>query len=400
MFTAVKGERDVANTPIYRDTWVEINLDSISSNVQNMRKHLPSGVQIMAVVKANAYGHGAKNIAKIALESGATSLAVAFLDEALSLRKAGIQAPILVLGWVRPQDINVAAKHSITLTVFQPEWISQAADYYDGDQDVVIPLHIKVDTGMGRIGLRTFNELQSIVEEMKQHTFFKIEGVYTHFATADECELDYFNHQYDQFKQIISWLHDRNIEVNIIHCGNSATGLRFPDKLFNAIRFGIAMYGLEPSAEIKNELPFPLKESFSLHSKLIHVKRISAGERISYGATYEAKEEEWIGTVPIGYADGWVRKLSETEVLINGERAPIVGRVCMDQLMVKIPHYLPIGSKVTLIGRQNNEWITVDEIASRLSTINYEVTCMISSRVPRMFLKNKSIIEVNNPLQQ
>ena len=167
------------------------------------------------------------------------------------------------------------------------------------------------------------------------------------------------------------------------HCGNSATALRFPEKGFNMVRIGIAMYGLSPSENMKEKLPFPLKEVFSLHSKVTHVKRVEEGEGISYGATYRTNDKEWIATVPIGYADGWLRANSPGEVLINGRRCPIVGRICMDQMMVALHEPVPIDTKVTLIGRQGDEYISVDEVAKRLNTINYEIPCMISYRVPR-----------------
>jgi len=211
-------------------------------------------------------------------------------------------------------------------------------------------------------------------------------GVFTHFATADELDTSYFQMQYNHFLTCVSWLNDRNIEVEMIHCANSATALRFPDKVFNAVRFGISMYGLSPSMDIKDQLPFPLKEAFSLKSKIVHVKEVAPGERISYGGTYQTEKNEWIGTVPIGYADGWIRKLKFSEVLICGKRCPIIGRICMDQMMVALPKKVPVGTEVTLIGSQGSEKISIDEVAQRLDTINYEIPCLISSRVPRTYI--------------
>lgn len=376
----------------YRDTWVEVNLDAITHNVRSMKQHIGEAIDIIAVVKANAYGHGALQVAKTALDAGASLLAVAFLDEALMLRNSGIDVPILVLGATRAVDVELAIKNDITLTVFSLDWLNEAKKYMNTG---VINLHVKLDTGMSRLGVRAEKELSAMVKFVEGSSHFAITGIYTHFATADESDIAYFNHQYKRFQELLNCISQQDL---LVHCGNSATGLRFPDKLYNAVRLGISMYGLSPSVEIKNELPFPLEEVFSLQTKLVHVKKASKGTKVSYGATYETTEDEWIGTLPIGYADGWLRSLKDSDVLVEGKRVPLIGRVCMDQCMVKLPYELPVGTKVTLIGKQNNEHITVDEVAKRLDTINYEVTCMITSRVPRMFLKNKSIIEVCNPL--
>jgi alanine racemase len=376
----------------YRDTWVEVNLDAITHNVRSMKHHIGEAIDIIAVVKANAYGHGALQVAKTALDAGASLLAVAFLDEALMLRNSGIDVPILVLGATRAVDVELAIKNDITLTVFSLDWLNEAKKYLNTG---VINLHVKLDTGMSRLGVRAEKELSAIVKFVEDSSHFAITGIYTHFATADESDIAYFNHQYKRFQELLNCISQQDL---LVHCGNSATGLRFPDKLYNAVRLGISMYGLSPSVEVKNELPFPLEEVFSLQTKLVHVKKVPKGTKVSYGATYETTEDEWIGTLPIGYADGWLRSLKDSDVLVEGKRVPLIGRVCMDQCMVKLPYELPVGTKVTLIGKQNNEHITVDEVAKRLDTINYEVPCMITSRVPRMFLKNKSIIEVCNPL--
>ena len=379
----------------FRDTWVEVDLDRIQENVRLMKKHLTIDTNIIAVVKANAYGHGDVQVAKTALESGATNLAVAFLDEAIALRQQGITAPILVLGATRPTDITLAAQYQIALTVFQHEWLHEAKKSLVLEKQV--SFHLKLDTGMGRLGIKDKQGLLQVIKEIKNDERFILEGVFTHFATADELDTTYFDTQYETFLTMLSWL---PLTPRLIHCGNSATGLRFPEKVFNAVRLGIAMYGLSPSAEMKSILPYPLKEAFSLHSRLVHVKKLSKGESVSYGATYTATEDEWVGTVPVGYADGWIRKNQDGEVLVDGVRCPIIGRVCMDQFMVRLPKELPLGTKVTLIGTQKHEMITIDEIAKRLDTINYEIPCTINCRVPRIFLKNKSIIEVRNPVLQ
>ncbi|MDA7026552.1 alanine racemase [Bacillus sp. CLL-7-23] len=380
--------------PFYRKTWAEIDLTALKDNVRHMKQHIGEDVHLMAVVKANAYGHGDAQVAKAALAEGASILAVAFLDEAISLRGQGIKAPILVLGAVPPEYAHIAAEYRITVTAYSVGWVKEALGFLS-DDETALDIHLKIDTGMGRIGCRTEEEIKEIMELAKASGKINCRGVFTHFATADEKETDYFRMQLERFKKLIKSL---PLDRLMVHSSNSAAGLRFKEQLFNAVRFGIGMYGLSPSPEIKDELPFPLQEVFSLQTELAHVKKIEKGESVSYGATYTAEHDQWIGTVPVGYADGWMRKLAGSEVLIDGKRQKIAGRICMDQFMIALDQEYPVGTKVTLIGKQKDESISVDEIAERLQTINYEITCMISSRVPRMFLENERIIGVRNPI--
>ncbi|PLR86293.1 alanine racemase [Bacillus canaveralius] len=377
----------------YRDTWVEIDLNHIEDNLKSIKKLLPNEVEMIAVVKANAYGHGDIQTAEAALRAGASMLAVAFMDEAIALRRKGITAPILVLGASRPEDINVAAELNLTLTVFQEEWIVKAAGILKPELEISV--HIKVDTGMNRIGVGTRDELRKLEASITNNRQIRMEGIYTHFATADELDLSYSGEQLERFNDLLGVLDNL---PRYIHSSNSAAAIRFPEAHFNAVRVGIAMYGLTPSLEIAAQLPIALKEAFSLHSRLVHVKKINKGEKVSYGATYEAAEDEWIGTLPIGYADGWIRKLQGQDVLVEGRRVPIVGRICMDQCMVKLPSYVPVGTNCTLIGSQKAETISINEIASKLETINYEIPCMISNRVPRIFKQNGKMLAINNPL--
>ncbi|NMH67572.1 alanine racemase [Bacillus sp. RO3] len=380
-------------TQFFRDTWAEINLDHLFENVTNIKKHVPSDVHVLAVVKANAYGHGDVQTSLTALAAGANGVAVAFLDEAISLRRAGITAPILVLGATRPKDVQIAAQLDISLTTFRLEWLVEAErQLVQGEK---LNLHIKCDTGMGRIGVRTTKELKGIEDYINEHPQFELEGIFTHFATADELNDDYLDEQLDRFEQMLEQLESM---PSYIHSSNSAATLRKTSTLFNTVRVGIAMYGLTPSIEMKPSLPFPLKEVFSLHSRLIHIKELQAGEKVSYGATYETAGPEFIGTIPIGYADGWLRKLQGQDVLVDGKRVPIVGRICMDQCMIRLSESGEIGTRVTLIGNQGEEGITMDEIAGKLDTINYEIPCIISTRVPRIYIRNGEPTEVSNKL--
>ncbi|RRN67603.1 alanine racemase [Peribacillus simplex] len=375
----------------HRDTWAEVNLDNIFENISSMKNRLRNGVSLFAVVKANAYGHGDYEVAKTALEAGADFLSVAFLDEALALRKKGILAPILVLGASRPESAALAADYGISVTVFDATWLEKAKDLLKPGQ--VLQVHIKVDSGMGRIGIRDKGQLLKVESLLNGETCFNFQGIFTHFATADEIKTDFYEKQLASFKGMLSALIRR---PEYIHAANSAASLRFSDPESNAIRMGISMYGLSPSMEMQPILPFPLKQAISLRTKMVAVKQLTKGESVSYGATYTAEGDEWIGTLPIGYADGWIRKLQGQEVLVDGSRVPIVGRICMDQCMIKLPRSYPVGTEVTLIGNDGDESITVDEVAAKLETINYEVTCMIGARVPRVYIKDNQLIHVRN----
>lgn len=386
-------------TSFFRETWADIDLDAVADNVANMKKRMPEDTALMAVVKANAYGHGAVQVAETALESGAEWLAVALFDEALALRKNGIKAPVLVLSPIRPEDAGLAAKYHISLTVFQQEWVRDAAQANHCAEPVF--LHIACDTGMGRIGIRSKEQAAALAAEIGKDRRFVAEGLFTHFATADQDDEAYFNEQYGRFETMIDWFSDLGVHPPVIHCSNSAAALKYPAEkrhLFNMVRYGISMYGMSPSPEMAKKLPFELERVLSLHSRLTNVKKVEAGSAIGYGATYRAKKDEWIGTVPIGYADGWLRALSGSDVLIGGIRCPIVGRICMDQLMCRLPHVFPVSTKVTLIGKDGAEEITADQLAEKLQTINYEVTCTIHPRVPRVFWRNGKRTGSVNPV--
>ncbi|HLS24128.1 MAG TPA: alanine racemase [Pseudogracilibacillus sp.] len=372
----------------YRNTWAQIDLGAIRHNVERLNRLLPEGRRIMGVVKADGYGHGSVEVAKTLIASGIDHLMVAYLEEAITLREHGIELPILVIGRIPPKYVNVAVRHQITLAVFQPEWIEEALKQ---EIDGTLEIHVEFETGFNRTGIRSVEALRELVNAVKRsNNKIKITGAYTHFATADEIDSPHYNRQKKQYEKMLhelEQLYDRRI---ITHIGNSAAGIQYPKQMRQYTRFGISLYGLYPSSQIKALRQVDLQEAFSLHSELIEVKRIEPGEYIGYGITYKAKKEEWIGTVPIGYADGWPRALQGFHVLIDGKRHEIVGRICMDMLMVKLDQPYPVGEKVTLIGKNKGEKITVDDIATYLNTINYEVPCMITSRVPREYI-NKEV---------
>ncbi len=379
----------------YRDTWAEIDLDAIIENVQQTKKILVNTEKLIAVVKANAYGHGQLQIAEAALEAGADMLAVAILDEALLLRRHGIKAPILVLGAVPAVYVKLAAEQNLALTVFDRSWVLEARDILRVHGQS-IDIHVKVDTGMTRLGVQSFTELTELLEEIDNKAL-RLQGVMTHFATADELDERQLRSQINSFEAILAKL---PVKPAYIHSGNSAGILRFPEAHYNAVRLGIAMYGLSPSEQIKPLLPFNLKPALSLHTRLTQVKCVAPGTKVSYGAKYTTTDYEWIGTLPIGYADGWFRSLTGQEVLINGLRVPIVGTICMDQCMVRLPHKLEAGTHVTLIGSNGEDTVTTDELAAKLGTINYEIVCAISSRMPRVYKRAGQIVETTNILYE
>lgn len=365
----------------FRPTKAIIDLQAIKQNVVNLKKHLKPDVQIIAVVKANAYGHGDVAVADAALKAGATILAVATPDEALHIRAHFDEPDILVLGSSPVSFAPYAAEQRITLTAFSSEWVEQAEEYVSNEESA-IRLHIKVDSGMGRLGIRSEEELLHLYHVIHASKNFQLDGIFTHFATADDEDIEYFENQVEIFERLISFLPEK---PRLVHASNTASSLVKDARLqYDAVRFGISMYGLSPSPYVNGILPFALSPAFSLESELVHVKRLKAGESVGYGATYVAPTDMWVGTIPIGYADGVIRKLGGQEVLIDGKRMPLIGRICMDQCMVALPKTYAIGEKVTLLGRQGQEEISIDEWASKLQTINYEVPCIITARVPRI----------------
>ncbi|WP_341321662.1 alanine racemase [Solibacillus sp. FSL H8-0523] len=365
----------------YRPTKAVIDLQAIASNISSLRKHLQPDVQIIAVVKANAYGHGDIEVAKAAIRAGATMLAVATPDEAVHMRTNFPDIDILILGATPLNFIPYASKENITLTVFSADWINHANAYSPLPQSVKV--HIKIDSGMGRIGVTTKEELQALYEAIAATSQFILDGIFTHFATADEEDTLYFDNQVYLFKELLGALPTK---PRLVHVANTATALVKDTSLqYDAVRFGISMYGLTPSSYVGEILPFPIQPAFSLQTELVHVKKLEAGQSVGYGALFTANEDVYIGTIPIGYADGMIRKLSGQEVLVGGERAKIIGRICMDQSMILLPKAYNVGEPVVLIGKQGQQEITMDDWANKLETINYEVPCVITARVPRVY---------------
>lgn len=363
----------------YRPTRATISLKAIGGNLSQVQAGLPKETEVFAVVKADAYGHGVVPVARY-LADKVAGFCVSNLDEALELRQAGIELPILVMGPIWIEGVPVAIAEGISLTITSQEWLEQAIG--TGLDLTGMHFHVKVDSGMGRIGFRETAELLSSLE-MAQEAGAVFEGIFTHFATADEVDDRLFLTQLERFHQVLQVL---PALPRWVHASNSATALWHGEAAFNMVRLGNVLYGLNPSGH-SLQLPSGIEPALSLTSELVQVKQLASGAKIGYGATYETADREWIGTVPIGYADGVLRRMQGFSVLVEGELCPIVGRVSMDQITIRLPQSFAIGTKVTLIGTNGRQTLTAQDWADKQDTINYEVLCLLSDRVAREYEK-------------
>lgn len=371
--------------------YAKIELDSIGKNVAGVRNKIAPGTMIMAVIKADAYGHGAVQIASY-LEDKVDWYGVATVDEALELRKSGTKKNILVLGATMPDDYSSIVKYDITATIFDYErakLLSNEAVL----QNKTVNIHIKVDTGMSRIGLPVENESIDIISGILSLPNIKIEGIFSHLAKADESDKTSTKLQIESFERFITMLREHNIDISIKHLYNSAGIMEMPNT-YDMVRMGIMLYGYYPSDEVNKE--YKLYPAMELISQVSYVKNVSKGTGVSYGHTYIAQSDMKIATVPVGYADGYPRCLSgKGEVLINGIRCKIIGRICMDQLMVDVTDIddVSVGNEVVLVGNQGEEFISVEDVADNAHSFNYEFICGISRRVPRVYYDNGEFIE-------
>ncbi|MCH4172430.1 MAG: alanine racemase [Lactobacillus sp.] len=368
-----------------RTARVIVDEQAIYDNINTEEKRLDKGTELFAVVKADAYGHGMVPVAKVAKAAGASGFCVALLDEALGLRQAKLTEPILVLGITDPDHSALAASGHISLTVGSKAWLVQAKAVMAKEVQLrPLAVHLAIDSGMGRIGFTEISEFLKAVHFMQENPdYFEFEGVFTHFATADEADTTYFDQQVAKFNAYVDALADR---PRYVHVSNSATSLWHAACNGNLVRFGVALYGLNPSGRGIEDLPYPLKPALSIESELTFCKKIHAGDSVSYGATYTAEQDEFIGTIPIGYADGWLRRLQGFHVLIDGQFCEMVGRVCMDQFMVRLPQAYPTGTKVTLVGKNKDQTISLQDVADYSNTIHYELACILTPRLPRVYL--------------
>lgn len=368
-----------------RPTFAEINLDNFIFNLNQLKNKLGANTKLMAVIKANAYGHGALKISRVALNNGADSLGVALLEEAMELKEEGINAPILVFGYISSFDLEKAIERKIRQTVFsyqQALSISRAAL----NQNKEALIHIKIDTGMRRIGFWPEHKSLEEIEEIYRLPGIKVEGFYTHFACAEKEDKSYTQEQMYRFLTFIKALKEKGFEPGLLHTANSAALIDLPSTHLDLVRPGIALYGLYPSFTQCEKIE--LKTVLSLKSEIIQLKVVPAGSGISYNHTFRTSHQSIIATLPIGYADGLNRRLSNKgEVLVKGKKVPIVGAICMDQCLIDVSSIndVEVGDEAVLLGAQGKEIITADEIADRLGTISYEVLTSISNRVPRLY---------------
>jgi alanine racemase len=370
----------------HRPAYVEVNLSSIQKNLKTFQQLLNQEAQIMAIVKANAYGHGAVKVAQAALDAGAQWLGVAIFQEAAELRAAGLKAPILVLGYCLPEDYSYMIEKGIRLTISTLEQglaYAQAA----AKLEIKAPVHIKIDTGMGRLGFQPNSQSIEQILQLAKEPYLNLEGIFTHPAQADAADPASCQAQVTLFNRVLTELAAQGCIIPMAHCANTAAAMRLPVAQKKFVRIGIGLYGLYPSAEAK-KWKVDLAEAISVKSNLVFIKSVDVGTAIGYGHTWQATRPSLIGTVPLGYADGISRQLSNRgSVLVRGRRAPIIGRICMDQLMVdltEVPN-AELGDEVVLIGNQGNQKIAVDEVAELMDTINYEVVCLLSQRLPRHY---------------
>lgn len=393
----------------YRPTIAEISLDALSGNIAAFRRRIEPGTKLLASVKANAYGHGLVETAREAAAAGSDYLGVAFLDEALELRRAGIRTPILVLGYTPPHGLPIARERDITVTIYREEVLDAAERLPYSAGDKKLNVHVKIDSGMGRLGLLPGRAAEDFLERACRAPGLRVEGMFTHYARADEADKSYTRMQIERFAEVVRYIGNHELPISIIHAGNSAAGIDLPQHTGAMLRLGIGMYGVYPSEEVDRGA-VPLTPVMSLKTELVHVKTLAAGEGISYGTRYFTQRSETVGTLPIGYADGYSRMLSgKAEALYRGRRVPVVGTICMDQCMARLDDALDGGSaeaapapgeEVVLMGKQGDAEITAEEIARKLGTIPYEVICMIAARVPRVYRKNGAVTAVVNPLME
>lgn len=380
--------------------WVEINLDHITHNVREIRRFTSKNAEIMGVVKADAYGHGVMEVAKTLLENGVTRLAVSMLDEAIQLRKNGIDVPILILGYTDPKRAEEIIQNEVTQAVFSQDLaaaLSDAAVKLNRN----VKVHIKIDTGMTRIGFMPgYSAVKNVVEISKLPKII-IEGLFTHFAAADESDKSYTYMQFERFMAICNELSRIGVYIPIKHVANSAAIMEFPEMHLDMVRPGIILYGLYPSEEV-NKTRIELKPAMTLKANVILVKEVERTTSISYGRIFTTGRESKIATIPIGYADGYTRLLSNKgKVLINGEFAPIVGRICMDQCMVDVTDVksdVNVGDEVVLFGKQGGSEIKIEDVASCIGMINYELACIVGKRIPRAYIKDGNISRILNYL--
>ncbi|MDP2661846.1 MAG: alanine racemase [Dehalococcoidia bacterium] len=371
-----------------RPTWAEIDLGALKQNARVLKGLIGNECQLLAVVKANAYGHGAPAVARSALEGGASRLGVACPDEGVELRLAGIEAPILILGYTAPMEAEKAVRHGLTPTVNSLQH-AEAVAGASRRLGKVTPVHLKVDTGLNRFGLDRAGVL-ALARAIEHLPSLRLEGAYTHFASADEADKSFTWRQFEEFMAVV-----QEMDISIRHVANSAAILDLPEMRLDMVRAGIALYGLYPSPDVSRATP--LSPVLSLKSRVARVREVAECETVSYGRTWMAPSRCAIALAPCGYADGLPRLLSNRgAMLVRSRRAPIVGRICMDLAMIDVTGIDGVseGDELVVIGGQGQESISVEEIAGQAGTISYEILCGVSRRVPRIYREGDEVVAI------
>lgn len=375
----------------YRSTYVNVDLNAIVSNFQVFQKLHPTKT-VIPVVKANGYGLGSLPIARQLMKNGAEFFAVATLDEAIELRMHGINAKLLVLGVIPTADINKALQHRIAVTVPSKSWLDEVITNLPEENEKDQWFHVKLDTGMGRLGVKDVSEYKKIIETIDAHEHLIFEGVFTHFACADEPG-DSMNQQQNLLEEMVNQAR----KPEFIHSQNSAGALMKDTQFCNAVRIGISLYGYYPSHYVKDNVKVHLKPSAQWISEVVQRKVLQPGESVSYGSIYTATEPTEIGIIPVGYADGYPRLMSGAYVNVNGHQCEVIGKVCMDQIIIKVPAEIKVGDKVILMDHHVDTPQSAEALARQQHTINYEVLCNLNRRLPRIY-HGTEVVEINNEL--
>lgn len=383
----------------YQRVWAEVDLDAIWENMVHMKENIAENTKILAVIKTDGYGHGGVPIAKMLEQLDFMfGYAAATYEEAHVLREAGVKKPILILGYTFPYCYEELIREEIRSAVYRRDTVEElaAAAAKVGKKAKV---HIKVDTGMGRIGITPDEEGLEFVRFLIEHPELEVEGIFTHFAKSDEADKTSANHQLELFQNFIDKIQtELGITIPVKHCSNSAAILEMPQANMDMVRAGITTYGLYPSEEVSKDI-VPLRAAMSLYSHIVYCKTIHAGQSVSYGGLFTAQKDTRVATIPVGYGDGYPRSLSgKGYVLIRGKKAPILGRVCMDQFMVDISEIPGVmeGDKVTLLGVDGTERITAEELGELSGRFNYEFVCDLGKRIPRVYRQHGEITEVRD----
>jgi alanine racemase len=378
-----------------RPVWVEVNLDHLAHNISEVRRVTNDNAKVTAVIKADGYGHGAVVIAKTLLENGADRLAVATLTEAIQLRKTYKETEILILGYTEKASIHLAIENDLIQTVYNLEQ-SKEFNSVARDMNKCLKVHVKLDTGMTRLGMMCTEKTVEDIIEMNALENLYLEGIYTHFARADEFDKTSTQAQIANFEFVKNSLKNK-IDIELYHTSNSAGIIDLPEYNYDMVRAGIMLYGLYPSDEVNHE-DVKLKEVMSFHTKLSRVEEVEENIGVSYGHKFVTKSPTRIGTLPVGYADGFTRQLTfKAEAIVKGKdkKVPVIGRICMDQCMVDLSGVdAEMGDEIILFGSDGLQTISIDDVAAKLNTINYEIVCMINRRVPRVYKKSGKTVKI------